>query len=150
MQILLSHVVIFSSLHMWLPVVTADVLKDNQYVQLEVTVSAQTLKAGESGELRIAFTPAEGIHINTSPAVEFRVDSSSSFIMKGNAQQERDAVTGFLSTTVPVRQVFGVAQDTQSGPHILSGTVVYYYCSDAEGWCMKFRQRVEVPITITD
>ena len=150
MNVAPSYAVILPFLHLWMPATTEDVLKDNQYVQVEVTVSARTMKAGESGELRIAFTPAAGIHVNTTPAVEFRIDSSSAFVMKGKPTQERDAITGFLSTTAPVRQLFGIAEGTGSGLHALRGTVVYYYCSDSEGWCMRFRQRVELPITITD
>ena len=150
MTFAMSYPLILFFLHLWTPGSTTDVVKENQYVQLEVTVSALSMKAEESGELRIAFTPSEGIHINATPAVEFRIDSSSAFVIKGKAAQERDALTGFLSTSVPVRQLFGVAQGTGSGLHALRGTVVYFYCSDSEGWCMRFRQRVELPITITD
>src|SRR5512147_911317 len=130
----LIYSVILPFLRLWMPAATDDVLKDNQYVQLEVTLSARTMRPQESGEIRIAFAPAEGIHINTTPAVEFRIDSSSAFVMKGKPTQERDAITGFLSTAGPVRQLFGVAEGTGTGLHALRGTVIYYYCSDSEGW----------------
>ncbi len=142
--------VLLLTAHLWVSGAIPDVLKDNRYVQVEVTVAAQAMKADGSGELRIAFAPAEGIHITATPAVEFQPDSACVFVKKGRAAQHPDTITGFLSTGTPVLQAFGVAAGTPPGRHVLRGSVVYFYCSDTEGWCMRYRQRIELPITITD
>ena len=150
MPVMLKHTVMITLLLGWLHGPAPDVLKNNQYVGIEVAVSSQTVKSGESAEIRLQFLPADGIHINATPAIEFTLDSSDVFVLKGRAIQQSDALTGFLSTSVPVRQLVGIAPKASTGVQSLRGTLVYYYCSDVEGWCMRFRQRVELPIMITE
>jgi hypothetical protein len=129
---------------------TADeILRDNLYVRVEVAAQRPSMKPGEAGEIRFLFMPADGIHVNGKPGVQFRLDSTSAFRLQGTPVQDLDSASGFLMTVGPVLQAFSIAAGTVPGIQTLTGTLVYYYCSDAEGWCMRFTQRVQLPITIT-
>jgi hypothetical protein len=51
----------------------------------------------------------------------------------------------YLDPSKAIVQRFTVDTPPRSGPVTLKGILTYYYCSDAEGWCSRFRQ----PFTVT-
>lgn len=128
---------------------TKEKASENKYVKVHVSVVPETLKRSNEGELLVRFLPVDGIHVNTDPPMEFRFHSTQILTLKGEPDFALDKETGYLATASPVRQRFIVATHARPGEHIVKGAVVYYYCSDDEGWCTKFTQPVELPLKVT-
>ncbi len=125
-----------------------DAQTSNPDVKVWAHLSRQTYKPGETGEITITLSPAEGYHINANPAVEIALDKSAAVILKGEPSQVIDRANGYLSSRSPVRQTFYVPSSTAAGSHLVKGTVTYFYCSDSEGWCRRYRQPVSFTFTL--
>ncbi len=120
----------------------------NEYVRLEVRSTFAEIRPGASGVIEFRFYPADGIHVNIEPPVEFAPDSAAPVILRGKPVMTMDARTGYLSTTVPVTQQVALGQNVVEGPFTVKGTVTFYFCSDAEGWCNRQKQPVEFTIVV--
>ena len=137
-----------------LPLCTAltsgdDARTSNPNVKVWAHLSRQMFKPGETGEITITLSAAEGYHINANPAVEVKLDDPRLVILKGVPTQAIDKSTGYLSSRSPVRQIFYVPSTTSAGFHVLKGTVTYFYCSDSEGWCRRYRQPISLSFTLS-
>jgi hypothetical protein len=116
---------------------------DNKYVTVEVVVKEKNIKPGSSSDLHISLKPVSGIHINLKPAIELKLDSASvvSIIDKPSIPKGKE----YLDTSTPVTQRLSIPNNLKPGEISVKGTLTYYYCSDKDGWCSKFKQ----PFTVT-
>ncbi len=121
----------------------------NEYVRLDARPASATMRAGTSGLIELRFFPADGIHINVDPPVEFLLDSAAALTLKGRPAMTTDSRTGYLSAAVPVKQKVTLPGDLRPGPLPVRGTVTYFFCSDREGWCNRQKQPVEFTIMVT-
>ena len=124
-------------------------IEERREVRCDIHLASTTLKPGASGEIVLMFSPEEGIHINTDPAMEFEFDKSSPIHFTGITSLPKAAKTGYLDPSKPVRCAFTVNKSLKKGKHTLKGTVQYYFCSDTEGWCNRFSQPIELTFTVT-
>ena len=122
---------------------------DNDYVKTVINLKQQKLKPGASGEILIYLKPKKGIHININPKIEVKLDSSGIIASTGNLVIPQAPKTSSLDPAKPIKQSFKLSHNIKPGRAILKGTLTYYYCSDAEGWCSKFKQPVELTIIVT-
>lgn len=120
-------------------------VKENTYVKVDIALADTGVQAGSEGTILATFTPVEGIHINVDPPVELTLQENPSFAIHADPDMSIDEESGFLSTSQPVEQRFSVASSTTPGDYTITGTIVYFFCSDAQGWCRKFKQ----PITLS-
>jgi hypothetical protein len=120
----------------------------NKFVHVDAAVSESILKPGEQAELHLTFTPAEGIHVTIDPPVEIRVEPKRTFLLNGESKRPVDKNSGYLSSTEPVVQRFSLSRKAQPGKHVLRASIVYYFCSDDEGWCRKFSMPIELNLTV--
>ncbi|HUL42723.1 MAG TPA: hypothetical protein VLY03_00030 [Bacteroidota bacterium] len=120
----------------------------NSYVQCRVQTKQKNLQPGSSGELLITLKPQEGIHINLQPAIDVKLDSSVAVTAVGKTEIPRQATANYLDTSIPVKQSFAVPKSAQPGNIVVRGTITYFYCSDAEGWCSRFKQPFLVNLTV--
>src|SRR5712692_5873412 len=118
---------------------------DNEYVKCEIVLHEKELKAGSSGYLLISFKPKKGIHVTTDPAFHLSLDTLQQFFSLGKAEFSEDA-NGYLNSGKTVRQPLTVAKKVMPGSYVVKGTLVYYYCSENDGWCSRFRQPVELTL----
>lgn len=118
----------------------------NKYVQCDVSVNSKKLKAGASGEILISLKPVKGIHINLTPPISLLIDSSSTLHSLDSIRIPKKEK--YLDVTKQIRQSFTLAAGLKPGALSIRGTLVYYYCSDAEGWCSKFKQPIDLALTI--
>ncbi len=123
---------------------------DNPYVAVKAALLSDSVRIGEPVNLLLSFTPARGIHVTGKPAVAFVLDSSFSASLLGPPDRVVDSATGYLSLASPVRQQIALGRDMRPGPHMLKGVVSYFFCSEREGWCRRFRQHVELPLVVID
>ena len=94
----------------------------------------------------ITFKPVEGIHINLQPALSFSLDSASLATLSGGLALPKGGP--YLNTSAPVMQRFTISGKARPGRLMLKGTLTYFYCSDKEGWCSRFKQPVEIALTV--
>src|SRR5689334_989511 len=122
----------------------------NEYVAFKARLAPGPLRAGGRAELLFSLTPKEGIHINVKPAMELKLEPGSPFALDGKLRLEsmKADTLELLNAARPVRQGILLAHSAKPGTLTLRGTLVYYYCSDAEGWCSRYRQ--PVALTVTD
>ena len=122
---------------------------ERREVRCDMHLTSTTLKAGGVGELVLMFSPEDGIHINTDPAMEIEFDKSSPARFTGITSLPKAPKTGYLDTSKPVRCTFTLSKKLRKGKYSLKGTVHYYFCSDTEGWCNRFSQPIDLTFTVT-
>ena len=121
----------------------------NKDVQFKSTVVEKTLRPGATGTLQITLTPSKGIHVNVEPAMSLQIDSTGAVTQVDKPAIVKDEKKGTLDASKPVTVKFTLAKTVKPGPLTLKGSFTYFYCSDAEGWCNRFKQPVEVKVTVS-
>lgn len=119
----------------------------NALVDVKLTVEQRHLRPGETGAVLISFKPKKGISITTDPMFELTIDTLEQFFALGRITFAKNA-KGCLEPNRSVEQRLIVARETPPGVYYIRGTFLYYYCSDQEGWCSRFRQPVELSLTV--
>ena len=127
----------------------AAVSQENAHVRFEIRLASVTLQPGTTGEIALTLTPNEGIHINTDPAPEFEFEKNSFVHPVGITSLPKNEKTGYLDATQPVKYSFALGKNVPNRKYVLKGTVRYFFCSDAEGWCNRFVQPFELRYTVT-
>ena len=124
-------------------------IEERREVRCDIHLVSTALKPGAVGEIVLMFSPDEGIHINTDPAMQIEFEKSSPAHFTGIKALPKSPKTGYLDTSKPVRCTFTLDKKIRKGKHTLKGTVQYYFCSDTEGWCNRFSQPIELTFTVT-
>jgi len=122
---------------------------ENKYVQCEIKLVEQSLKAGATGTVQISLKPTKGIHINLDPPMSLNLDKYAAISKIEKLNTPKDKKHDYLDAGKPVTAKFTVAKNAKPGSIKLIGTFMYFYCSDAEGWCNRFKQPVELTLNIT-
>jgi len=121
----------------------------NKYVEYSASLKAVKLKPGATGQLLITLKPQSGIHINLDPPLSVVFDSSTAFAPAGKLDIPAMKKKKFLDHTKAISVPFTLARSLTPGTTVtLKGTMTYYYCSDAEGWCSRFKQTVEIQCAV--
>jgi hypothetical protein len=121
-------------------------LTGNKSVTVEVSLSDSLVLPGDTVTVAMRFRPVEGIHINLQPPLDFKRDTSSSAALAGTLVLPKGEP--YLNTNSPVVQRFVVPRGAKPGHLALKGMLTYFYCSDKEGWCSKYKQPVELSVTV--
>ena len=122
-------------------------LNDNEHVSIQLHVEKK-LNRGSSGLLKFFLSPNEGIHINTEPLFEIVLEKNSPFEIVGVPEFRKDDQS-YLATKYPIVFTIALKEKAASGKRSLKGQLRYFYCSDAEGWCNRFSQKIDIPFDIT-
>jgi DsbC/DsbD-like thiol-disulfide interchange protein len=122
--------------------------KNNPSVSCSVTVSPAKAKPGSTVTLKVTLTPVRGIHINMTPPVEIRLDSCDFVSATGTLQFPKPLKDGYLDASKPVTLPVTISKSRPSGKVTIRGMVVYFYCSEKDGWCSRFKQKFEAELTI--
>ena len=120
----------------------------NEYVRCEIVLQQKELKAGSSGYVLFSFMSKKGFHVTTDPPFQISLDTLQQFFTLGKAEFSKDT-NGYLSPEQTVRQPLTVAKMVVPGSYDLKGTLIYYYCSESDGWCSRFKQPIELTLKIT-
>jgi hypothetical protein len=123
--------------------------KENKYVKVRVALASDTVRTGSRSTILITLSPSNGIHINVDPAVEVTLEKNKFVTLDGEPEMSTDKETGFLATSAPVEQQIDINALARPGRYVVKGTIVYYFCSDAQGWCTKFAQPFSLRVNVT-
>jgi hypothetical protein len=112
-------------------------------------------KPGTTGAIAVTFVPRDpDVHINEEPAPRLKLDlEQSAFIDKQPAPPKSvptfDPDTArYLDLKKPVRFPVAFAPSAPKGPQGVKVNVVYFYCSQREGWCRRGTADLEVAVTV--
>ncbi len=123
------------------------VLNDNEYIKIELR-QPEKISIATSGEIAFVFEPVTGIHINTTPLFELKVEKDSPFEVVGKARFQKNEKE-YLDLKKPLEFSIKAKKGTKTGFQNLKGKLNYFYCSDKEGWCSRFSQVIDVAIEVT-
>lgn len=123
--------------------------EERREVKCDIQLSSPSMKAGATGEIILTFSPEEGIHINTDPAMEFEFAKEPFVHFTEITSLPKAPTTGYLDARRPVKYGFTLDKKIRKGKHTLKGTVRYYFCSDAEGWCNRSSQPIHLTLMVT-
>ena len=118
----------------------------NEYVKCTVGLRQRMLKAGATGTILITLEPKKGIHINLTPPISVALDSTG--VVVASSTRELPKVKTYLDTSKPIKYSFTLSGALKPGPQVISGVLTYFYCSDADGWCSKFKQPINLKIDV--
>ncbi|MBI2427270.1 MAG: hypothetical protein HYV29_00455 [Ignavibacteriales bacterium] len=118
----------------------------NDHVKVQMQAPSKISPAKVS-DIKIFFTPNDGIHINTEPMFELKLDKDSHFEISGEPRYGKNE-KGYLDITKPIEFSIKTKNGIQPGTYPFKGNLFYFYCSDTEGWCNRFKQPVELTITV--
>jgi hypothetical protein len=121
---------------------------ENQYVKFSAALKQPTMAKGSTGALLFMLRPQKGIHINLEPPVSVTFDSAGPVEPSGKVEVPKMAKHPYLDTAKAIVQRFKLAKRESGTTVSLRGILTYFYCSDAEGWCSKFRQPFELNLTV--
>lgn len=141
---MIQFIVLFAALIAMAP--EQQLLTNNDHVSVELHVPS-VIPSAQPASISFYMTPVEGIHINSTPVFELRLDKSSSFDVVGAPRFVKDEQE-YLDINQPVEFSVKAKQGTSAGKHLLKGTLNYFYCSDKEGWCNRFSQKFEVTVAV--
>jgi hypothetical protein len=120
--------------------------KTNDYVTYSASVDRKQVAAGSSASLLFRLVPKKGIHINLDPPLSLTFDSLPPALKLDQIKIPKRKE--YLDAAQPIVQPLRIAAAARPATLKLKGTLTYYYCSDAEGWCSRYRQPVELALTI--
>lgn len=119
----------------------------NDHVKVEM-LSPSAVATAKPGGIKFFFVPADGIHVNTQPVFELKLDTDAPLEVAGEPRYAKNGKE-YLDITQPIEFPVKVKNGTKPGAYRLKGTLYYFYCSDKEGWCNRFSQPVEFTVTVT-
>jgi len=111
-------------------------------------------KAGANGTVAVVFTPrGTDVHINENPPPRLKLDPEQKILVDKQPPAptriepyDPDKVR-YIDLALPVTFPVALAPDAPKGPHSVKATVIYFYCSKAQGWCRRGSTDVDIAVT---
>lgn len=128
------------------PIIEKQTLNDNEHIKLEL-LPPEKISVKKSNEIAFFFEPVIGIHVNTNPLFELKLEKDSPFEVVGKARFQKNDKE-YLDTKKPVEFSIKTKNGTKTGKHNLKGKLNYFYCSDKDGWCNRFSQKIDVIVEV--
>jgi hypothetical protein len=129
--------------------VSAEKTKTNEHVSFQIRLKEKTLRPGSSATILISMQPKKGIHINLETPTTIKLDSSEMVKATGNLILPKNPKDNYLDVSRNIQQAISLSKDAKPGALMIKGVFTYFYCSDAEGWCSKFKQPFELTARIS-
>jgi hypothetical protein len=121
----------------------------NKYVRFTATLKPGAPRTGSTGALLFNLYPRKGIHVNLTPPMSVTFDSSAPVKAAGKLQTPAMEKFPYLDTSKAIVQRFTLLRKAKPPTGTIRGTLTYFYCSDSEGWCSKFKQPFELTMPAT-
>jgi hypothetical protein len=112
-------------------------------------------RPGGSGAIAVRFAPKDpDVHINEEPPPRLTLDLEQSTLVDKQAPPSKaapvfdPATARYLDAAKPVRFPVAFARKAAKGPQTVKASVVYFYCSEREGWCRRGTSELEIAVTV--
>lgn len=110
--------------------------------------------SGGEADVVVRFMPLEaGIHVNADPPPRLTLDPDQRVLDDSSRPAPPPPRAAFpngryLDTQAGVRLPVRMSPMVPKGRHTVRAAVLYFYCSQAEGWCRRAQDEVEVSVTV--
>ena len=123
--------------------------------KLQVKTDQQPSAAvpGSPASLAVSLIPPDGVVLNRYPGIKIVFEASPGLrpdvpeLFAGSRQPIEDPEQFYYDTKKPLRLDF-VAVDGAATRRTLRGTLSYFYCVKASGFCAPGRQKIELPVKV--
>lgn len=112
-------------------------------------------KPAGSGAIAVTFVPRDpDVHINEEPAPRLKLDLEQAVLVDRQAPAPKTAPTydpetaRYLDLKKPVQFPVAFAPGAPKGSQEVKANVVFFYCSQREGWCRRGSADVEIPVSV--
>ena len=112
-------------------------------------------KPGAHGAIAVTFTARDpDVHVNEEPAPRIKLDLGQTALVDKQPPMPKSVpvyepeTARYLDLTKPVRFPVAIAGNAPRGPQTVKASVVYFYCSQREGWCRRGTTDVEFTVDI--
>jgi hypothetical protein len=122
--------------------------RQNPWVRSAISVVPAKVHAGSAVNLKVLLTPKAGIHIVVQPPIGVTLDSSAVVASAAKPEVPVAKDNEHLDSAKPITVAVTLAGNVKPGKVSVKGMLVYYYCSDAEGTCNKFKEPFEVRLNV--
>jgi hypothetical protein len=136
-------------------VLLAGMFNSNGPTYFEVSARFEPPARGQAqGAVLVTFLQTDaGVHINETPAPRFELDAAQTVLdykapAKVAALPADPAQAKKLDLNQPVRFPVTLRATAPKGVQSVNATVVYFYCSDHEGWCRRGNEEVAIPVAV--
>ena len=112
-------------------------------------------KPGGGGAIAVSFLARDpDVHINEEPAPRLKLDPEQSALLDKQPPPPKTVpvndpeATRYLDLKKPVRFPVAFAPSAVKGAQTVKARVVFFYCSQREGWCRRGSADVEFGVTV--
>jgi hypothetical protein len=131
--------------------VLASTAVPNPHVKVSATYVAPV--KGAEASIAVQLTPVDSqVRVNEDPAPRLKLEAGQQVLQDKPVTRKParpdPGTTRYLDPDVPVVFPVTVGAGAGRGAHTVRGTVTYFYCSKAEGWCRKGTAEIAVPVHI--
>jgi hypothetical protein len=112
-------------------------------------------RAGENGAIAVSFSALDpDVHINEEPAPRLKLDLDQAALVDKQPPPPKSVPTydvetaRYLDLAKPVRFPVAIAPKAPKGRQPVKASVIYFYCSQREGWCRRGTADVEVTVDV--
>ena len=131
------------------PGLSIEKAKSNEFVSFQIKLKEKSLKPGSSATVLISLQPKKGIHINLEAPTSIKLDSTEIVKATGNLLLPKDPKGKYLDVSKHIQQAISISKNAKPGIVTIKGVFTYFYCSDIEEWCSKFKQPFELTAKIS-
>jgi hypothetical protein len=112
-------------------------------------------RPGGTGSIAVTFAALNpDVQIDEEPAPRLKLDLGQSVLVDKQLAAPKttaayDPVTArYLDLKKPVQFPVELATGAPRGPQTVKASVVYFFCSQREGWCRRGSAELDVPVTV--
>jgi hypothetical protein len=110
-------------------------------------------KGKTDASVAVTFSPNQpDLKINEEPAPRITLDPTQVVLEdrqppRSTAAVDPDTVKA-IDLSQPVRFPVALRASAPKGDSVVTGSVVYFYCSKREGWCRRGNTELEIPVHV--
>ena len=116
---------------------------------MEPSYSEKSIPAREKGEVKVSFDVKEGYVINRIPPIQLKLEAVEGLTLTETnlvSPSQDPKSTDEYYVVVPTFDV--VVEASTAGTYEIPATLVYFFCSKADGFCSRQVVDTAVPVTV--
>ena len=116
---------------------------------MEPQYSTQAVEAGQEGAVTVSFDVIDGYLINRVPSIQLKLETVDGIELAASSMtspEDDPKSEDVYYVDIPEFEVSLNA--AKAGEYSIPGTLVYFFCSKADGFCSRQIVDVQVPVTV--
>lgn len=122
-------------------------------LKLTVTQSPDPAQAGREFELSIAIVPPTGITLNQYPGITLKIEKAPGLRLRDaevfvGVRKPIEDPAEFPFKTIEPLKLYATPAPGVGSPTTLEGTLKFFYCVKASGYCAPGEMKVKIPVKL--